>query len=133
MAEKVLKTAGQLERDISQRINALYRQELDHQPGKITCQLFENKLAIVIDGALSKPEQLLLDQGSVDAAEATHEQITEVLRCLIKQAVEELLSLEVVDIMLDSNLQTARSSIIVIFQQPPDVRNPGAIPKNPKK
>lgn len=39
--DKLLPTRGQLERTLSQRILALYRNELGHQQSKIECLLFE--------------------------------------------------------------------------------------------
>ena len=41
-------TRGQLERTLSQRIQALYRNQLEHQPSRVTCQLFDEKLAIIL-------------------------------------------------------------------------------------
>ena len=43
-----LPTRGQLERTLSQRIQAFYRQQLGHQPSKVICQIFESKIAIIL-------------------------------------------------------------------------------------
>ncbi|MGB7059992.1 MAG: Na-translocating system protein MpsC family protein, partial [Geitlerinemataceae cyanobacterium] len=42
-------TRGQVERTISQRIQALYRDRIGHQPSKVTCELFEDKLTIILE------------------------------------------------------------------------------------
>ena len=42
-------TIGQLERKLSQKIGALYREQLGHQIGKVTCQLLDTKLTIIIE------------------------------------------------------------------------------------
>ena len=41
-------TAGQLERDISQKVRALYRNQFGHQPSRVDCHLINNKLVIAI-------------------------------------------------------------------------------------
>ncbi len=126
-------TAGQLERAISQGINALYRKLLGHQPGKIVAQLFESKLAIVIENSLSPTEQVLLehgdDQQEEDLAVKAREKVNEVFQSEVKDLLEEILKVEVQDIMLDSSLDTARTGLIVVLEQPPQVRNPESIPK----
>ena len=132
MSEASRKTAGQREREISQHINALYRSELDHQPGKITAQLFENKLVLVIENAITKPEQLLLEQGKSEIAEQANQEISETFKAKASQIVEGVLDVKVVDILLDSNLESGLSSVVVVFEEPPEVKNPSAIPKYPK-
>ena len=125
------RTAGQLEREISQCINALYRTELSHQPGKITCQLFEDKIVVVVEKSISRPEQLLVEQGNRKVAQEAHAEIREVFRIKVRASIEEILSVKVVDIFIDSSLESLRSSVVAVFEEPPTVRNPTAIPKFP--
>ena len=40
-------TRGQLERTLSQRIQALYRAQLEHRPSQVFCQMFDEKIAII--------------------------------------------------------------------------------------
>ncbi|WP_144871057.1 Na-translocating system protein MpsC family protein [Hyella patelloides] len=51
--DKNLPTSGQLERNLSQDRQKLYRQKLKHFPRKVTCQPFGNQLAILIEDALT--------------------------------------------------------------------------------
>ncbi|MEM6500786.1 MAG: DUF2294 domain-containing protein [Cyanobacteria bacterium P01_C01_bin.89] len=126
------KTAGQLEREISQRVNALYRSELSHQPGKITCQLFENKAVIVIEKSISRPEQLLKEHAKDDVAEDAHAGIKAFFREKVRESIEDLLQVKVLDTLFDSSLESHLSSVVVVLEKPPTVRNPAAIPKFPK-
>ena len=57
-------TVGQLKRAVSQKMQALYQQYLGHQPSKVTCQLFDEKLAIVLEDSVTQPERLLAKMGS---------------------------------------------------------------------
>ena len=45
-------TKGELERQLSQKIQAFYRRQLGHQPSKVTCQLFDSKLAVIIEDSI---------------------------------------------------------------------------------
>ena len=73
-------TVGQIERTISQKMQALYKQHLGHQPTKVTCQLFDSKLAIVLEDSITQPEQLQLEQGKSDLAEKVRDDLHQAIR-----------------------------------------------------
>jgi uncharacterized protein YbcI len=53
-----LPTKGQIERTLSQHIQSLYKNHLGHQPSKVTCELFADKLAIVLEDSLTTAERV---------------------------------------------------------------------------
>lgn len=116
-------TRGQLERTLSQRIQALYRTQLGHQPGKITCQIFEEKIAIVLEDALTQPEQLLLNSGREELAEQVRSDLDAAIEPQLKQIIEEVIGVPVLELLSDAKLETGRSGIIVILSDPPQVRD----------
>ncbi len=122
-------TVGQLERSISQKMQALYKQYLGHQPSKVTCQLFNSKIAIILEGSITQPEQLLLEEGKIDLAEKVHKDLAQAIEPQIKLLIEEVLGVEVLDLLSDATINTALTGIIVILSDTPSVRNPEAIPK----
>ncbi len=117
-----LATRGQTERTLSQRIQALYRNQLGHQPEKVTCQLFDEALAVVIEGSVTQPEKLLAAEGHLERAEQVRSELDQAIRPHIKSLVEEVLSVNVLDILSDATLQTGRTGMIVILDNPPSVR-----------
>ncbi|MBE9069803.1 DUF2294 domain-containing protein [Leptolyngbya cf. ectocarpi LEGE 11479] len=123
------RTVGQLERELSQRLQALYREQLGQRPSKATCQVFESKVAIILEGSVTQPEQLLADEGQQDLAERVRSDLDQAMRPQIKQLIEEVMQVEVLDLMSDATLNTGRTGIIVILAETPTVRNPEAIPK----
>ena len=126
-----LPTCGQLERDLSQSIQQLYLKELKHSPSKVTCQLFGNQLAIVIDNALTAIERTLVQkQGSVDTVTKLNSAINESIKQKLKTVIEGTLEVEVKDILFNSALHTYRTGAIATLSQSPQVRNPESIPKN---
>ena len=124
-----LPTRGQLERNLSQKIQAFYRRHLGHQPSKVTCQLFDSKLAIIIEDSITSAEQILVEEGKNELAEKVRSNLDEAIQPELKQLIESIIEVEVLDILSDATLDTKRTGIIVVLSQTPQVRNPETIPK----
>jgi uncharacterized protein YbcI len=119
---KQVATRGQVERTLSQQIQALYRQHLGHQPGKVTCQLFDEKLAIVIEDSVTQPEQLLAEEGRLELAEQVRADLNQAIQPHLKDLIEEVLKVEVLDLLSDATLETGRTGIIVVLGSTPEIR-----------
>lgn len=117
-------TRGQLQRTLSQQIQKLYREQLDHSSGKITCRLFDDKLAIIIEDSLTQPESLLLEEGDVSLAKQVRSDLDEMLRPKLINVIESVLDRQVNDILSDATLATGRTGILVILSDPPQIRAP---------
>ena len=124
-----LLTCGQLERKLSQEIQAFYRHCLGHQPSKVTCQLFDSKLAVIIENSITNAERILLEEGKSDLAEKVRANLDNAIQPELKQLIERITDVEVLDILSDATLNTGRTGIIIILSQTPQVRNPESIPK----
>lgn len=116
-------TRGQLERTLSQRIQALYRTELEHQPSRVTCQIFDEKIAIILEDAITQPEQLLVSSGQDQLAEQVRLELDEALQPQLKALIEEVVGVSVIDLLSDAKLETGRSATIVVLADKPQVRN----------
>jgi len=116
-------TRGQLERTLSQRIQALYRNQLGHQPSKVTCQIFDGKIAIIVEDSVTKPEQLLIQQGREELAEQVRADLDEVIQPQLAALIEEVLGVAVIDLLSDAKLDTGRSGTIAILAETPKARN----------
>ena len=122
-------TVGQLERSISQKIQALYKRNLGHQPSKVTCQLFDSKMAIVLENSITQPEQLLMAEGETELVEKVRTALNQALRPQIESLIESILGVEVLDLLSDVTMDTARTGIIAVLTHTPEERNPDALPK----
>ena len=122
-------TRGQLERLLSQRLQALYRDQLGHQPGKVTCQIFDEKVALIIEDSITPPEQLLADRGQSDLAQQVRSELDEAIKPGLKSLIEDVLGVCVLDLLSDATLETGRTGIIAVLEVSPEVRNPEAVPK----
>jgi uncharacterized protein YbcI len=115
-------TQGQLQRSLSQQFQRLYRQQLNHCPGKITCQVIDDKVMLVIEDSVTKPEQVLVENGEAELAEQVREDLFTALKPQIIELIESTLGCEVVDVLTDATLVTGRTSLVVILSSPPDLR-----------
>ncbi|MCL6436855.1 MAG: DUF2294 domain-containing protein [Leptolyngbyaceae cyanobacterium HOT.MB2.61] len=115
-------TRGQLERTLSQRIQALYRNRLGHRLGNVDCQIFDEKIAIVLENAVTQPEQLLANNGKEDLVEQIHSDISEVMQPQLKELIETIVGVPVVDLLTDTKLETERTGMIAVLSGSPQVR-----------
>lgn len=119
-----LPTRGQLERRLSQKIQALYRSQLDHQPSKINCQLCEATLAIIIEESITAPEQLLVENGQDELAEKVRSDLEKAIQPQIQEVIEEVLQVSVIDFLSDAKLDTGRTGMIAVLAGNPAFRHP---------
>lgn len=126
LGEEMPPTRGQLERSLSQRIQALYREHLGHRAGKVTCQLMEAKLVIVIEDSVTQPEQILAKEGKHDLAEEVHSGLDEAIRPELSTVIGDILGVGVVDLLTDTTLNTGRTGIIAVLESNPVVRSSGS-------
>jgi uncharacterized protein YbcI len=125
-------TSGQLERTLSQRIQSFYRDRLGHQPSKVTCQLFDEKVAIIVENSITPAEELLVTKGDEQLAERVRSSLDEAIKPQLKELIEEILNVGVVDLLSDATLETGRTGIIGVLTASPQVSNQEAIPKAKK-
>jgi uncharacterized protein YbcI len=95
----------------------------------VTCQLFDEKLAIIVEDSITPPEQLLANSGQAELAQQVRSDLDKAIQPQIKALIEDVLGVAVVDILSDATLETGRTGIIVVLDITPEVRNPDAIPK----
>ena len=112
-------TRGQLERTLSQQFQKLYREHLNHSTGKVTCQLFDDKLTIIVEDSLTQPEQLLLEESKSEIVEQMRSDLDDAIRPKIIDLVEEILGQKVIDLMSDTTLKTGRSGVVIILSGQP--------------
>ena len=116
-------TRGQIERTLSQRIQALYRTQLEHQPSRVTCQIFDEKIAIILEDSITQPEQLLVENDQEELAEQVRAKLDEAIEPKLKALIEEVVGVAVIDLLSDAKLATGRTATIAILAQTPQLRS----------
>jgi uncharacterized protein YbcI len=122
-------TRGQIERTLSQRIQAFYREQLGHQPSKVTCQLSDSNLLVVIENSITPPELLLAHSGRQELAEQVRSDIDEAIQPQLKEIIKEILNVDVLELLSDATLETGRTGIIGVLSDSPTFRAPSGISK----
>ena len=117
-------TRGQIERALSQQIQAFYRNQLEHQPSRVVCQIFDEKIAIILEDSITQPEQILLNKGEEELAEKVRLELDEAIQPQLKALIEEVVGVPVIDILSNAKLETGRAATVAILANPPQVRNP---------
>ncbi|MBW4569476.1 MAG: DUF2294 domain-containing protein [Tolypothrix carrinoi HA7290-LM1] len=126
-------TRGQIQRTLAQRIQALYRDQLGHQPSKVTCQLSDSNLTIILENSITQPEQLLAQTGRIELAEQVRADLDEAIQPQLKTLIEDILNVEVVELLSDATLETGRTGIIALLTDTPNIRNSPLTSKTKKK
>lgn len=119
-------TNGQLERTLSQRIQALYRDHLGHRTGKVSCSLCSEKLVIVIENSITQPEQILAKGGQGSLAKEVRSELDDAIRPHLKDLIQDVLSVDIVDLLSDATMETGRTGIIAVLDTTPAVRTSSA-------
>lgn len=122
-------TVGQIEREVSQKIQALYKKVLGHQLGRVTCQLFDSKIEIILEDSISQPVKLLLEESQIELAQQIRNDLDHAMQPQIKLLLADVLGVDVLDILSDATMSTGRTGIISALSCLPAVRNPEAIPE----
>ncbi|MBU7585592.1 MAG: DUF2294 domain-containing protein [Nostoc sp. TH1S01] len=122
-------TIGQLEREIAQRISALYYEKLGQRPSQVVCHFFDTELVISLEKSATQVELTLISGGYENLAEQVRLFLDKIIRIKLQDLIEEIIGKPILDLMSNTNLATGRTGIIVVLQQLPEVRNPESIPK----
>lgn len=120
--ENNLPTCGQLERQLCQTLQAIYRQKFGHSVRKVTCNLFADQLAIVAEDTVTTIEKILLDNSQSDLADSLRREIIKIFETQIKQTVANILQVEVIDLVSGSTLDSGRIGVIVFLNNVPQTR-----------
>ena len=76
---------------LSQRIEDIYQQQLDHKINTISYKLFDNTLVIILEGIITSPEKLLKDNDYLYLAKQVRKAVDDVLHPQIQGIIEEVL------------------------------------------
>ncbi len=124
MEDKTSKpTYGQLEQNLSQRIQVLYLNHLGHEPNKVSCQLLDKTLTIIVENPITQLEMFLAASGKQETAEELRVNIHKAFQPLLKALIEEVVGTSVTDLLGNSNFQTSRTSVIAILATTPQVHD----------
>ncbi|OKH27487.1 DUF2294 domain-containing protein [Chroogloeocystis siderophila] len=119
MEENIPTNCIQLEAILAQQIQALYFNLLGHLPEKVVCNLSNQNLTVIVEHPTTPPERLLLENRKNDLAQEVGWNLYKAIEPQLKQLIEEVLDVSAVDMLGSSNIDSDRTSIIVVLAAKP--------------
>lgn len=104
---------------LSQRIEDIYQQQLDHKIDTISYKLFDNTLVIILEGIITSPEKLLKNNDYLYLAKQVRKAVDDVLHPQIQGIIEEVLDVKVIDFLSDTTIKSNLTGAIAIFEFKP--------------
>jgi uncharacterized protein YbcI len=115
-------TRGQVERSLSQQIQAFYRTQLGHRLSSVDCQIFDQKIAIILENSITQPEQILAESGKEELVEQIRSSLTTAIHEQLRELIEEVVGVVVQDLLSDTTLETERTGMIAVLAEVPQFR-----------
>jgi uncharacterized protein YbcI len=109
----------QIEQTLTQRIQTLYQDRLGKRLGKVTCRLFDEKIAIVLEESITQPERLLLKTEDRKFVESLRCELDSLMTAQLKAVIEEVVGTPVIALLNNSDLEADLSGIIVLLATKP--------------
>ncbi len=106
---------------LSGQIQLLYSTNLGHQPQQVECKLLEHTLMISVEDSLTQPEQILVENNHYELAKQVRTRIHEAIEPQLQKLISQTLGVPVVDLFIDSTLDTSRTNIVAILAHDPSV------------
>ena len=123
MNRKVIRIK-QIESLLSQKIKNVYRNLLEHKLNNVSYKLFDRTLVITLEGIITSPEKLLKDNDRLDLAKQVREAIDRIIHPQIKDIIEEVLDVKIVDYLSDTTIDNDTTGAIAIFEfEPKDIED----------
>lgn len=115
-------TRGEIERTLSQSIQAFYRNQLSCRVGKINCHILGDYIAIAIENPITSLERLLNNSGDDKFMEKLRDRIDAVVKSELMTEIKNVLGVEVIDLTIDTTLSNSFTGVFALLDQKPEMR-----------
>ncbi|WP_255414094.1 DUF2294 domain-containing protein [Pleurocapsa sp. CCALA 161] len=110
---------NQIKSILSQKIEDIYQQQLEHKINNISYKLFDNILVIILEGIITSPEKLLKDHDHIYLAKQVRKAVDNIVHPQIKEIIEEVLDVKIIDFLSDTTIKSDLTGAIAIFEPKP--------------
>ena len=93
---------------------------LGHQLDNISYKLFNRTLIVMLEGTITSPEKLLKDNNLLFLAKQVREAIDSVIYPQIKEIIEEVMNVKVIDFLIDTTIDNNLTGAIAILEFKPN-------------
>ena len=119
---QTLLTRGEMERSLSQSVQAFYRHRLGCRIKKVSCHIIDNKLAIAIENSITPLEKLLLDNDS-GFVKDLRDRIDDIVKQELICTIETILGVKIAALSVGTTLDNDLTGVVAILEQKPEMRN----------
>ena len=116
-------TRGELERNLSQSIQAFYRSKLGSRTEKVSCHLINEQVAIAIKNPLTPVETLLNGAADSQFARSLRDRIDTIIKQDLIATIENNLGVEVIAMTIDTTVDNNLTGIVALLSQKPKTRD----------
>ena len=126
-------TLGELEREISQKIGALYCSEFGHRASKVDSHLFDDKLIIFSENIITPVEQILATDPSSELLGRVRTFLDFAIKPKVEQLVTEITKVKIDNCIINTIVETNCSIIVIFLKDAPQVRHKSSSRNKPNK
>jgi uncharacterized protein YbcI len=113
---------GEMERSLSQSIQAFYRDQLSCRVGKISCHILGNQVAIVIENSVTSLEKILNNSEDQNFVRDLRDRIDYIVKSELVVKIKHNLGVEVIDLTIDTTLEHNFTGILALLNEMPQIR-----------
>lgn len=117
--KKGLVNNQKLENILSQKIQDIYQHQLKQQLQNISFRIFDRTLIIIMEGTVTAPEKLLSQSDRLILAKQVRQAIDLTIQPQIKNTIEEVMDVTIVDFLCDTTIDNNCTAAIAIFELTP--------------
>ncbi len=120
---QTLPTRGEMERNLSQSVQAFYRNQLGCRTDKVSCHILNNQVAIAIENPITPVEKLLNNTGDHQFINDLRDRADTLVKQELLSQMQTVLGVEVMALTIDTALDNNLTGVIALLAQKPAIRD----------
>ena len=121
MVDTIL-TRGEMERNLSQSVQAFYRDRLGCRTDKVSCHIINEQVAIAIHNPITPVEVLLNSYQDASFVRDLRGRIDGIVKDQLCSKMEEITGVQVIALTIDTTLENNLTGIVALLAQKPELR-----------
>lgn len=121
--EQTILTRGEMERSLSQYVQAFYRERLGCKTRKVSCHILNNKLAIAVENSVTPLEKLLNTYSDSKYTQDLRTRIDAIVKDCLPPKLEEILGVKISSLAIDTTLDQNFTGMLALLEEVPSLRS----------
>ena len=116
-------TRGEMERSLSQSVQAFYRNKLGCRTEKVSCHILNEQVAIAIRNPITPLENLLNNSADDSFVRDLRDRIDTIIKEDLIVIIEEILDVRVIAMTIDTTIHNNLTGIVALLSHKPATRD----------